>query len=331
LPLTQHYEPFDLTVLLVFAICSLPGVLRPHGPSTYSIVGADPEAGECGVAVQSKFLAVGAFVPWARGEVGAVATQAFAEITYGNRGLDLLESGLSPQETVDALVGGDEMREHRQVGIVAADGRSATFTGGDCFEHATGIAGDKFAAQGNILTSPDVPEAMASTFTKTEGDLAARLLAALAAGQEAGGEKRGMESAALLVVRPGGGYGGNNDRWLDLRVDHSDSPIDDLGRLLDLHTLYFGRTPEEDLIPLDDAVRAKAEKRLRALGWWDQGQSLEDNLQSWMGWHNLEERWADSERIDPVVLRELGTPGTSVAILGRPGTPTSSSEEARAT
>jgi uncharacterized Ntn-hydrolase superfamily protein len=280
-------------------------VNRLHGPSTYSIVGADPEAGECGVAVQSKFLAVGAFVPWARGGVGAVATQAFAEITYGNRGLDLLESGLSPQAAVEALIGDDEMRDHRQVGIVAADGKGATFTGSDCFEHATGIAGDNFAAQGNILTSPDVPEAIAKTFTRAEGNLATRLLVALAAGQEAGGEKRGMESAALLVVRPGAGYGGNNDRWLDLRVDHSDTPIDDLGRLLDLHTLYFGRTPEEDLIVLDDAVRPKVEERLRALGWWDQAQSLENNLQAWMGWHNLEERWAGSDRVDPVVLRQL--------------------------
>lgn len=280
---------------------------NPGGPSTYSIVGADPEAGECGVAVQSKFLSVGAFVPWARGGVGAVATQAFAEVTYGNRGLDLLESGLSPDEAVESLVSADDMRDHRQVGIVAADGRSATFSGADCFEHATGVSGKNFAAQGNILTSPGVPEAMAKTFAGRAGNLASRLLTALAAGQEAGGEKRGMESAALLVVRPGGGYGGNNDRWLDLRVDHSDNPIDDLGRLLDLHTLYFGTTPEEDLLRLDDATRAEVRDLLEAAGWWDQGQSVEDNLQSWMGWHNLEERWADGGGLDPVVLRELRT------------------------
>jgi uncharacterized Ntn-hydrolase superfamily protein len=199
------------------------------------------------------------------------------------------------------------MREHRQAGIVAADGRSATFTGSECFEHGTGIAGENFAAQGNILTSPDVPEAMASTFTSAEGNLAARLLAALAAGEEAGGEKRGMESAALLVVRPGRGYGGNNDRWLDLRVDHSNSPIEDMKALLDLHTLYFGQTLEEDLIPLADLVRAEVQERLQTLGWWDVEVSLEDNLRAWMGWHNLEERWADASRIDPVVLRELGS------------------------
>ena len=153
------------------------------------------------MAVQSKFLAVGAFVPWARGGVGAVATQAFAEITYGNRGLALLESGRLPEDVIESLVADDEMRSHRQVGIVAADGTSATYTGEECFEHAVGVAGAGFAAQGNILSSPDVPVAMATTFTATPGRLADRLLASLAAGEEAGGEKRGMESAALLVVR----------------------------------------------------------------------------------------------------------------------------------
>jgi uncharacterized Ntn-hydrolase superfamily protein len=277
--------------------------------STYSIVGADPDAGECGVAVQSKFLAVGAFVPWARGGVGAVATQAYAEITFGNRGLELLESGLSPEEVVEALVTADDMREHRQVGIVAADGRSATFTGGECFEHALGVSGENFAAQGNILTSPGVPHAMAEAFGSAPGDLAHRLLAALEAGEAAGGEKRGMESAALLVVRPGGGYGGNHDRWLDLRVDHSDSPIEELRRLLDLHTLYFGRTSEEDLLVFDEKIREEVRASLERLGWWNPERSLEENLQAWMGWHNLEERWADAERIDPVVLEQLRAHG----------------------
>jgi uncharacterized Ntn-hydrolase superfamily protein len=278
---------------------------RPGGPSTYSIVGADPEAGECGVAVQSKFLAVGAFVPWAKGGVGAVATQAFAEITYGRRGLDLLESGLSPQQAIDALVGDDSMRGHRQLGIVAADGSSATFTGDDCFEHAAGVAGENFASQGNILTSPDVPEAMAEAFTRDGGNLAVRLLAGLAAGQEAGGEKRGMESAALLVVKPGGGYGGKHDRWLDLRVDHSETPIEELERLFELHTLYFGRTPDEDLLPFDDRTQEDVKALLKTVGWWNPEDSVEGNLQGWMGWHNLEDRWVGNERIDPVVIREL--------------------------
>jgi uncharacterized Ntn-hydrolase superfamily protein len=288
--------------------------MRPNyafGPSTYSIVGADPEAGECGVAVQSKFLAVGAFVPWARGGIGAVATQAYAEITYGNRGLELLESGLTPNAVIDRLVTDDEMRSHRQVGIVGADGSSATHTGADCFEHAIGVAGENFAAQGNILSNPDVPVAMAATFLGASGRLVDRLLAALEAGEAAGGEKRGMESAALLVVRPGGGYGGNHDRWLDLRIDHSDRPIDDLSGLLDLHTLYFGRTEPGDLLAFDDALQAEVQRLLDSIGWWDPGESLVDNLQNWLGWHNLEERWVGEERIDPVVLRELRTISTA--------------------
>jgi uncharacterized Ntn-hydrolase superfamily protein len=283
-------------------------MMRPnhsYGPSTYSIVAADPEAGESGVAVQSKFLAVGAFVSWARGGVGAVATQAYAEITYGSRGLDLLESGLSPEDTIDRLTGDDEMRSHRQVGVVAADGRSASYTGEECFEHAVSVTGDGFAAQGNILSNPDVPEAMAETFRGSSGRLADRLLAALIAGETAGGEKRGMESAALLVVRPGGGYGGNHDRWLDLRVDHSDTPIEDLSGLLDLHTLYFGRTDERELLPFDEGLQAEVRGILDSLGWWDPSESLEDNLEGWLGWHNLEERWMGMERLDPVVLGEL--------------------------
>ncbi len=257
------------------------------------------------MAVQSKFLAVGAFVPWARGGIGAVATQAYAEITYGSRGLDLLSSGLSPEDTIDRLTADDEMRGHRQVGVVAADGRSASYTGEDCFEHAVSVTGEDFAAQGNILSNPDVPEAMATTFRDTQGRLAERLLAALTAGETAGGEKRGMESAALLVVRPGGGYGGNHDRWLDLRIDHSDSPIEDLSALLDLHTLYFGRTEEGDLLAFDEDLQKEVRGILDTLGWWDVSQSLEDNLQGWLGWHNLEERWMGTERLDPVVLGEL--------------------------
>ncbi|MDF2729017.1 MAG: hypothetical protein K0T01_803 [Acidimicrobiia bacterium] len=283
-------------------------MMRPdysYGLSTYSIVGADPEARECGVAVQSKFLAVGAFVPWARGGVGAVATQAYGEITYGSRGLDLLESGLSPENTIDRLTGNDDLRSHRQVGVVAADGRSASYTGEECFEHAVSVTGDGFAAQGNILTNPDVPLAMADTFRGSSGRLADRLLAALIAGEAAGGEKRGMESAALLVVRPGGGYGGNHDRWLDLRIDHSDTPIEDLRGLLDLHTLYFGKTEEGELLAFDEGLQNEVRRILDSIGWWDPGKTREDNLQGWLGWHNLEERWMGPERLDPVVLGEL--------------------------
>ena len=278
---------------------------RVSGPSTYSIVGADPAAGECGVAVQSKFLAVGAFVPFARGGVGAVATQALANISYGPRGLDLLARGTSPSAAIDILTSEDEMKAHRQVGIVSADASSASFTGEECFEHASSLIGDGFAAQGNILTSNAVVEAMGETFTRTRDSLARRLLDALAAGQDAGGEKRGMESAALVVVRPGGGYGGNHDRWLDLRVDHHDQPIEALAALVNLHTLYFGASDPGDLLDFDEALREEVEETLRDLNWLNDDAELEESLFGWLGWHNLEERWLGMDKLDPLVLREL--------------------------
>lgn len=275
------------------------------GSSTYSIVGVDPEARECGVAVQSKFLAVGAFVPWARAGAGAVAVQSYPDVTHGTQTLDLLAAGHGPGDVLDLLLDGDEHRESRQIGLVAADGTSASFTGSDCFEHAGGVTGPGFAAQGNILVSERVPTAMAEAFENTEGSLAHRLLTALEAGEEAGGEKRGMESAALLVVRPGGGYGGNHDRWLDLRVDHAQQPIRELRGLFDLHDLYFGKSSESDLLILDQDLQREIEDILRSLDWWDEASGFNESLFWWMGWHNLEERQVDPGLLDPLVLREL--------------------------
>ena len=210
--------------------------------ATFSIVAFEPETKALGVAVQSKFLAVGAIVPWARAGVGAVATQAMANFNYGPRGLDLMSRGKTAEETVEALISSDDEREHRQLGVVDARGRAATFTGSECFEWAGGVAGEHYAAQGNILVGRDTVEAMAKTFEATAGDLAGRLLAALDAGQAAGGDSRGKQSAALLVVKEGGGYGGNNDRLMDLRVDDHPEPIRELIRIRELHTLYFGET-----------------------------------------------------------------------------------------
>ena len=216
--------------------------------ATFSIVAFDPDTGSLGVAVQSKFLAVGSIVPWARAEVGAVATQAMANYNYGPRGLDLMSQGRSAQETVEALISADEEREHRQLGVVDAEGRAATFTGSECFEWAGGVTGENCAAQGNILVGRQTVEALAKTFEGTSGDLAGRLLAALDAGQQAGGDSRGKQSAALLVVREGGGYGGDNDRVVDLRVDDHPEPIRELIRLQGLHTLYFGETRAEHVL-----------------------------------------------------------------------------------
>ncbi len=272
---------------------------------TFSIVAADPDPNEVGVATQSKFLAVGAVVPWARGGVGAVATQSFADVTLGPRGLELLEAGLDPQAALDQLLAADEKRETRQAGMVDASGRAASFTGKECFEHAGSRTGNGYACQGNILASDEVVPAMAAAFERATGALADRMIEALRAGQRAGGDRRGQEAAALLVVKPGGGYGGNNDRYIDLRVDHHLEPIEELSRLLSLHRLYFERPREEDLIDADPALEGEIRALLTRLDRLDPGKDLWESLSDYMGWENLEERWAGPGRIDPRVLDYL--------------------------
>ncbi len=209
-----------------------------QGFGTFSIVGADPRTGEVGVAVASKFLAVGSVVPFAQAGVGAVATQSYANTTYGPRGLELLRKKIAPQKVIDRLIRDDPQRARRQVGIVDAQGRSATFTGPSCLRWAGGIAGKHFAAQGNILTGEAVVKAMAEAFQKTEGELALKLMAALEAGERAGGDSRGKQSAAILVARKGGGYGGFDDRYIDLRVDDHPEPVQELRRLVNLQLRF---------------------------------------------------------------------------------------------
>jgi uncharacterized Ntn-hydrolase superfamily protein len=274
---------------------------------TFSIVAADPDAGEVGVAVQSKFLACAAVVSWARGGVGAVATQAFAEVTYGVRGLDLLEQGLEPGEVIDRLIASDDQAQQRQVGIVDASGRSASFTGTECFEHAMSMPGEGFAVQGNILATDRVVPAMAEAFVGSAGTgmpLAERMIESLRAAQREGGDKRGQEGAGLYVAKPGGGYGGNHDRYIDLRVDHHDEPIEELSRLLELHHLYFQRPDDADVITVDDPLQQEIRGHLDHLGKLHTG-VLWDDLQEYMGWENLEERWVGEGRIDPKVLEYL--------------------------
>jgi uncharacterized Ntn-hydrolase superfamily protein len=272
---------------------------------TFSIVAADPDANEVGVATQSKFLAVGAVVPWARGGVGAVATQSFADVTLGPRGLELLEAGIDPQAALDQLLAADEKQELRQVGIVDASGRAASFTGKECFEHAGSTTGQGYACQGNILASDEVVPAMAGAFEAASGPLAERMVEALRAGQRAGGDRRGQEAAALYVARTGGGYGGNNDRYIDLRVDHHDEPIEELARLLSLHHLYFERPDEKDLIDADPALEAEIRALLARLDRLEPDKDLWESVSDYMGWENLEERWAGPGRIDPRVLDYL--------------------------
>jgi len=214
------------------------GCHQPDSPSglqpvsTFSIVGRDPENGDLGVAVQSKFFAVGSVVPWAKAGVGAIATQSWANTTYGPKGLALLESGLSSQQALNQLIASDSGRSQRQVGVVDARGDVANYTGDECTEWAGAIKGENYMAQGNILVGKEVVKAMGRSFEVTEGELAKKLMAALIAGQENGGDRRGRQSAALLVVREDGGYSGFNDRYIDLRVDDHEKPIEELHRLL---------------------------------------------------------------------------------------------------
>ena len=271
--------------------------------STYSIVGCDLEAREWGVAVQSKFLAVGAAVPAAAPEVGAIATQAWANLAYRPRGLELLEEGRSAEEVVRALVAADEGRSHRQVGVVYAHGRAASYTGSDCLDWAGGTTGPGYAAQGNILVSAATVDALAATFEGTAGEpLSERLLACLAAAESAGGDRRGRQSAALLVVREDGGYGGTSDVAVDLRVDDHPEPIGELERIYRIHDLLFGHTPDEEWLDVGEELAEEIHGRLAALGY--EG-DLAGALAAWAGTENLEERVSGADRIDPVVLEQL--------------------------
>ncbi|HLY32264.1 MAG TPA: DUF1028 domain-containing protein [Ktedonobacterales bacterium] len=279
--------------------------------TTFSIVGHDPATGDLGIAVQSKFLAVGAVVPWARAGVGAVATQAWANTTYGPRGLDLLAAGKSPDEVVALLTGGDDRSGQRQMGIVDAQGRSATYTGSGCNSWAGGIAGPQFAAQGNILVGAETVQALADTFQSATGTLWRRLVAALAAAQRAGGDSRGQQSAALLVVRLNGGYGGFNDRLIDLRVDDHPQPIDELARILDIYELLFFKPSPEDMLPIDQALATELQTMLTRSGDYvgpitgAYDEATFQALERYGGRENLEERLlheAGDARVDRKVV-----------------------------
>jgi len=265
--------------------------------STFSLVACDLDRGQWGVAVASKFLAVGSVVPWAEPEAGAVATQAYANPRYGPEGLALLRQGLSAEEVVRRLTEADDGRDERQLGIVDAAGRGATFTGAACNEWAGGRAGPGFAAQGNILVSGETVDVLAETFEASAGSVAERLLEALAAGDAAGGDSRGRQSAALLVVQRDGGYAGLSDTLVDLRVDDHPAPVDELRRLFGLHGQLFGKTPRGRWLKVDDELRAEIDERLATLG--------HERLDDWAGVANLEERVDGDAEIDPVVLAEL--------------------------
>jgi uncharacterized Ntn-hydrolase superfamily protein len=275
---------------------------------TFSIVARDPQTGELGIAVESKFLAVGAVVPWAKAGIGAIATQSWANTTYGPRGLELLASGLSAAETLARLTSEDEGRADRQVGIIGVHSEPATFTGDQCFPWAGGQVGELYTCQGNILVSEETVHSMARTFEQTTGHLSDRLVAALAAGQAAGGDSRGQQSAALLVVREGGGYSGFNDRFIDLRVDDHPQPIDELHRILQLHKLYLFPPEPQDILPIDRPFATELQELLRISGDYQGGITgtyddvTREALRKFIGRENLEERWFEDAHIDRVVL-----------------------------
>lgn len=266
--------------------------------STYSICACDLDAGQWGVATQSKFLAVGSVVPWAEPHVGAIATQSYANPRYGPDGLALLRDGLSADEVVERLTSADEDRAQRQLGVVDGEGRAATFTGDGCHAWAGGRTGPGYAAQGNILVSAATVDALAETFEQTAGrPLAERLLDCLDAAEAAGGDSRGRQSSALLVVERDGGYAGLSDTLIDVRVDDHADPLGELRRLYRLHDDLFGKTPREEWIEVDDAVRAELDELLARTG--------HASLADWAGVENLEERVDGEDAIDPVVLARL--------------------------
>lgn len=266
--------------------------------ATYSICACDLEARRWGVVTQSKFLAVGAVVPWAAPEVGAIATQSYANPRYGPDGLELLRSGLSAEEVVARLTGADPDAPLRQLGVVDRLGRAATFTGEGCHGWAGGRTGAGYAAQGNVLVSGETVDAIASTFERTVGGpLEERLLDCLDAAEAAGGDRRGRQSAALLVVERDGGYAGLSDSLVDLRVDDHHDPVGELRRLYGIHVQLFGSTPRDQWLAVDDALRAELDERLARLG--------HASLADWAGIENLEERVDGEDEIDPVVLAEL--------------------------
>jgi uncharacterized Ntn-hydrolase superfamily protein len=265
-------------------------------PSTFSIVAYDPNESALGIAVASKFLAVGSVVPWARAGCGAVATQSYANTAFGPQGLDLMAAGISASEALEQVLASDPGREQRQVGMIDHRGGASTFTGSGCHEWAGGLTGKGFAIQGNILAGAQVVQAMYESFIKTPGNLPSRLLQALLAGDRAGGDRRGRQSAALLVVKPEGGYGGYNDRWVDYRVDDHEDPVPRLIEIYHIHELYFDHSPSEDQLELRGENLVRLQRLMQKLGYYkgetngDYDEKTRLAVEAFIGAENFEER-----------------------------------------
>lgn len=289
-------------------------------PSTFSVVARDAGNGDLGVIVQSKFPAVGSMVPWAKARVGAVATQAWINTAYGPRGLELMSEGKSASETLKILLQEDsqDMVQHRQVGIIDANGNAVAYTGEMCMDWAGHIIGDGYLCQGNILAGESVIQSMAEAYEGTDGDLIDRLFAALKAGQAEGGDKRGMQSAAIYIVRHDGGYGGGNDRYVDVRVDDHPSPIEELERIFDIYDItLLSREDPSRLVSIEGQVAVRIQEALRALGYLDSvsedsfTQKAADALQEFILMNNFENKAREDgtiwQSILDYLLREAGT------------------------
>jgi uncharacterized Ntn-hydrolase superfamily protein len=285
---------------------------RVSSPSTFSIVARDPANGDLGVIVQSKFPTVGSVVPWAKAEAGAIATQAWANVGYGPRGLNLLEEGKSASETLKILLQEDERREHRQIGIVDTKGQVVSHTGKECMDWAGHIVGDGFACQGHILAREAVVVDMASAFERTEGDLIDKLFAGLKAGQAAGGDRRGMQSASIYIVREAGGYEGGNDRYVDVRVDEHPSPIEELERIFKIYDMtLLSREDPSTLIKIEGKVSSLIQSALITLGFLEKpignefSEQAKAALTEWTNTNNFENKARDDGTIWPSVVEYM--------------------------
>ncbi len=273
---------------------------------TFSIVACDLKERSWGVAVASKFPAVGSVVPWAQADAGAVATQSFSNASFGPRGLEMMASGASAKDTLAKLIMDDAGRDLRQVGLVDAKGHAATFTGSGCFPWAGGVTGKGYAIQGNILASAKVVPAMEKKFLAIQGDLPSRLYAALLAGDRAGGDKRGRQSAAIYVVKPNGGYGGFIDRWIDYRVDDHEDPVPRLGELIELHRLYFDQSSESERVWLRGKSLEQITVILKNEGYLKKNVTFQNAFTAFIGNENFEERSDPNALwIDKPVLKYL--------------------------
>jgi uncharacterized Ntn-hydrolase superfamily protein len=288
--------------------------MHGSGLSTFSIVGFDPNTKDLGVAVQSKFVAVGAVVPFAVARIGAVATQSYANTTYGPKALAMLKRGTAPKEVLQRLAKSDKEASKRQAGVVDARGRAASYTGKECFPWAGHLVGRNYACQGNLLARKEVVEAMGHAFESTGGDLPVRLLAALGAGQRAGGDRRGQQSAALLVVRDRGGYGGFNDRWIDVRVDDHAHPIEELNRVFGIYDLtLLNREDPKDVLPLLADVVRELQLGLAALGFYRGPTSgkfdakTKAAFESWASLNNYENKVRSDGKVWGSVFRAFRT------------------------